>query len=275
MSPCMMTTRLKQAISSVQLFIQRCFMNIENAVSLSTEEAKEWNEWRKQYRVWEANRKVFLYPENWIEPELRDDKSPFFKDLENELLQNDLTMVTAETAFLHYLEKLDEVAQLDIVGMYHEQVSEDKETNTPAVDRLHVFGRSFAIPHVYYYRKLEKFVWSAWEKVDLDIEGDHLIPVVWNRRVYLFWPVLTEKSFDPTETEREANTDPQKYWEIKLSWSEFKNGNWSPKKVSMNSLPPWYAYPALKNNTKGQTFIFDVKIDMNEIYINCLQTLSR
>ena len=28
-------------------------------------------EWRKNYRVWDANRKVFLYPENWIEPELR------------------------------------------------------------------------------------------------------------------------------------------------------------------------------------------------------------
>ena len=30
----------------------------------------EWD-WRKNYRVWDANRKIFLYPENWIEPELR------------------------------------------------------------------------------------------------------------------------------------------------------------------------------------------------------------
>ena len=28
-------------------------------------------EWRQNYRVWEASRKVFLYPENWVEPELR------------------------------------------------------------------------------------------------------------------------------------------------------------------------------------------------------------
>jgi hypothetical protein len=27
--------------------------------------------WRKNYRVWDANRKIFVYPENWIEPELR------------------------------------------------------------------------------------------------------------------------------------------------------------------------------------------------------------
>jgi ATPase family associated with various cellular activities (AAA) len=30
----------------------------------------EWN-WRKNYRMWDANRKIFLYPENWIEPYLR------------------------------------------------------------------------------------------------------------------------------------------------------------------------------------------------------------
>ncbi len=30
----------------------------------------EWK-WRKNYRVWDANRRIFLYPENWIEPELR------------------------------------------------------------------------------------------------------------------------------------------------------------------------------------------------------------
>ena len=44
-----------------------------------------------KYRVWEANRKVFLWPENWIEPELRKDKSQFFKDLEDELLQNEIS----------------------------------------------------------------------------------------------------------------------------------------------------------------------------------------
>ena len=28
--------------------------------------------WNNRYRVWEANRKIFLYPENWIEPDLRE-----------------------------------------------------------------------------------------------------------------------------------------------------------------------------------------------------------
>jgi hypothetical protein len=30
----------------------------------------------KRFRVWEANRKVLLYPENDVEPEPRDDGTP-------------------------------------------------------------------------------------------------------------------------------------------------------------------------------------------------------
>jgi hypothetical protein len=30
-------------------------------------------EWTKRFRIWEADRKVFLEPENWLEPEAKDD----------------------------------------------------------------------------------------------------------------------------------------------------------------------------------------------------------
>src|SRR5713101_5661680 len=29
----------------------------------------QW-EWHERYRVWDANRKIFVYPENWIEPDV-------------------------------------------------------------------------------------------------------------------------------------------------------------------------------------------------------------
>lgn len=220
MSPCMMTSRLIQATAAVQLFVQRVVMNLEPGLFLSAEGAEQWD-WMKNYRVWEANRKIFLYPENWIEPELRDDKTPFFKDLENELLQADITNETAETALMHYLEKLHEVARLQICGQYLDWTGDNRVT-------LHVFARTRDIPHRYYYRRgllevdretlavrlsdsmvshvnasspsLEGAFdanWTAWERVDVDIEGDHLIPVVFNRRVYLFWPIFTAEDEAP------------------------------------------------------------------------------
>ena len=82
-------------------------MNLEPNVLADENEDSGWRQWKwmKNYRVWEANRQIFLYPENWIEPELRDDKTSLFKDLESDLLQDDLTSETAENAFLNYFEK--------------------------------------------------------------------------------------------------------------------------------------------------------------------------
>jgi len=34
----------------------------------------------RRYRLWQANRKVFLSPENYVEPELRDDKTPLLPE---------------------------------------------------------------------------------------------------------------------------------------------------------------------------------------------------
>ena len=70
----------------------------------------------KHYRMWELNRKVFMWPENILDPSLRDNKSPFFKEFEGELLQSDINADSASIALLNYLEKLDKVAQLSICG---------------------------------------------------------------------------------------------------------------------------------------------------------------
>lgn len=226
MCSCQLTSRIKQAIGSVQLYVQRCLIGLEAGVVTSDSLWKRWNSWMKNYRVWEANRKIWLYPENWIEPELRDDKSPFFKDLERELLQSDIDNDAAEQALMRYLEKLHQVGQLEIVGTYED---EDKH--------LHVFGRTFHTPRVYHYRRKDSATatWTAWEKLELDIEGDHLIPVVWNRKLMLIWPVFTLK-----QDEKAAKMPPpgedlessSKHWEIQLAWSEYQYGRWSGKYLS-------------------------------------------
>src|SRR4029079_354586 len=102
----------------VQLFIERALMNLEPRVAAAFVNPAQWT-WMKRYRIWEANRKVFLWPENWLEPELRDDKSPFFKEIESELLQSDFTEDSATTVLLNYLSKLEEVAKLEPCGIHY------------------------------------------------------------------------------------------------------------------------------------------------------------
>ena len=55
--------------------------------------------WRRNYRVWEANRKVFLYPENWAEPKLRSKTAAFgalAAELGRSLYHADLSRVVSK-----------------------------------------------------------------------------------------------------------------------------------------------------------------------------------
>jgi hypothetical protein len=249
MDACMKTSRIRLALSTVQLFIQRCLMNLEPEVSLPASRSKQW-EWMKRYRVWEANRKVFLYPENWLEPELRDNKSQFFTELEGELLKADITDEMAEVALLNYLKKLDEVARLEIVGMYLE---EDEDSINQDHDIIHVFGRTNGNTRQYYYRRYNGS-WSPWEKISVTIEGDYLFPVIWKTRLFVFWLNCIEKSADmPTKTKEPDGYDVDlstrmmadapwknlvKYnVEINMCWAEYFKGKWTSPKSSDLKTP--------------------------------------
>ncbi|MCS6317965.1 MAG: hypothetical protein H8K05_09380, partial [Nitrospira sp.] len=228
--PVVLTSRLKQAIGSVQLFVQRCLMNLEPEVTADESKDIGWRQWpsKKQYRVWEADLKIFLYPENWVEPELRDDKSPFFLELENTLLQSDVTSESAEQAYITYLARLDEVARLEVAGVFHQP----GEGGAP--DEYHVFARTHADPPTYFYRKwVGQARWTPWQRLDLDIPGGQILPLIWNRRLYLFWPIFTRKTTQPSSGgSGPDDVKTESYFEIQLAWSEYRQGRWGPKKTT-------------------------------------------
>ena len=183
MGGCGRTSKVKAAISSLQLYIHRCLVNLEQSksgdinIALSREKIEEW-EWRKNYRVWEANRKVFLYPENWIEPELRDNKTPIFKELEEELLQEKITEASAENAYKKYITQFAEVAKLQIAGNYYHE----------GTDTLYLFGKTPDDPPRYFWRKLiKRWQWTPWKRIDLAINAPHVSAVIPHGKLYLFW----------------------------------------------------------------------------------------
>jgi hypothetical protein len=185
--PVLQTSRIRQAISALQLFVQRCLLNIEPRVHPSAVNRDQWA-WMKRYRVWETNRKIFLFPENWLEPEFRDDKSHLFLALESTLLQSDVTSDVVEDAFLGYLRKLDEIARLEVCGMYW-----DQDVLDPGATTLHVIGRTHGLPRQYFYRRMQHGMWTPWEPMNVDIDGDHIVPVVWRNRLHVFWVTFLEQ----------------------------------------------------------------------------------
>ncbi len=258
MDACLETSRIKQAISSVQLFIHRAMLGLEEKHGIKSNDdvldRDRW-EWMQKYRVWEANRKVFLYPENWIRSELRDDKSPLYKDFESELLQTDISPETAENLVHRYLSKLDEISNLQPVGLFYEK---DKEI-------LHVVSRTRNSPQAYYYRNLDiaNSEWTPWEHVSVDIPtydsetisassdeilkgngtGTFVIPVVYNSQLFLFFPIINRKTKENSSRKKNGNLDgtnvqndlPTNVLQIKLAWSERQKDKWTAKQVSVDS----------------------------------------
>ncbi len=242
MCACQPTSRIVQAHGTVQLFVQRCRMGLEPTSVANVTADGDWEQWTwmRNYRVWEANRKIFLYPENWIEPELRDDKSFFFTEIENQLLQNELSDRAVEDAMIGYLEKLDEIAMLEVVTVYYQT----------DIRTMHVFARTKGgDPPVYYYRRFEKEqYWTPWEKVDLDISGDHLMAFMRNNRLYLAWPLFTEQPNErqsitiPSSTVGTPVPRTEKQLRVQLAISEQAGKKWRPKKISKQGLvTSWYS----------------------------------
>ncbi|MEO8549706.1 MAG: neuraminidase-like domain-containing protein, partial [Kofleriaceae bacterium] len=196
---CARTSRVVSATGSVQLYVQRVLSNVERSAD-GTVDARfsdlakraEWT-WRKHYRVWEANRRVFLYPENYLEPELRDDKTPLFEELEDALLMQEISPQSALDAYTRYLSGFDELTRLSIAGAFYE-----KEAG-----KLHLFGVTQDDAPVYYYRELtgvgattsaaETPTFSAWHKLALQIPVRRVSPVIYAGRLYVFWVETTTR----------------------------------------------------------------------------------
>jgi len=248
--PVVQTTRLRLAISAVQLFIQRCLLNLEPGVPASLIDADRW-EWMKRYRLWEANRKIFLWPENWLEPEFRDDKSHLFDALESTLLAGDVTDDLASEALFAYLRGLEPLARLDVRSVHLEQAAD------PAGNTLHVVARTFAAPYAYFYRTYQYGVWTAWEPVTVPIDGDHLAAAVWQDRLHLFWVTFLEHG-DSTSNDGKSVQDlanqpvdqvrSPRWIDVQLHWAEYHQGTWTQPAsggldtpVSVKVGPEWTA----------------------------------
>jgi hypothetical protein len=249
------TSRLIRATLAVQLFADRCLLGLEREVPLTANaiDPDEWD-WMKHYSVYAGLKKLFVYVENYLDPSLRDDKSPFFLDFESAIKKGDITDENVENAFRDYLYKLNEVSNMEQRGMYY-----DSDTQT-----IYVFARTHAAPYNYYFRtastsslNADAWTWAPWEQVQLDIKsidagnasGVHLMPVLWKKRLFLFWPEFMEQTNNPTNLDKLqtyqglSNTNlndpsniPQKYWEIRLAWSEYTNNKWTPKKLSKETI---------------------------------------
>jgi len=262
--PPVLTSRIRLALSQVQLFVERVIRNLEPAVSAGDFDPARWD-WMKRYRLWQANREVFLWPENWLFPELRDDQSPLFQQVMGSLLQGDITDDAAADAYLDYLSGLEEVAKLEPCGLYYQP------GDASVSQASYVVARTKGAHRKHFFREFTNGVWGPWAQMMIDPEDMPVTPVVWNGRLLCCWLKAVKQTqgsppqFSPTSTSTgtgnntstpttlatltvsdlnssvtastTAATSGSVTAQVVLCWAEYYNGKWQPAKTSDVGLP--------------------------------------
>ena len=279
------TSRIRQAIAAVQQFIQR-LVDLPNSepkdIEVPLAMREQWP-WMKRYRVWEANRKVFLYPENWLEPELRDDQSPIFRETMSELLQGDITEERAAEAMVGYVRKLEEISMLEPCGIH---VDTRETAGDAADDVMHVVARSSGANRKYHYRRREPSGWTPWEPVKLDVEDNPVLPVRWKGRLYLFWLKVIQEAGEATTPSWSSGrldravvgkpADPTHRVKAMLCWSEYARGKWGPTRTSSIeravTLGTTFTAPAGSNPFRREQYRLraELRLDALDVWIDPL-----
>ncbi|HLG55464.1 MAG TPA: neuraminidase-like domain-containing protein [Vicinamibacterales bacterium] len=250
---CLKTTRLLYATAAAQLFVQRLLLNVEPGYSLTPDKRALWD-WMRSYRVWEANRKVFLFPENWLLPELRDDKTEIFRQMEGALTEQEPSPETTRGALLGYLEELGDLAQISVIAMYQDQrMTKDDQGRAVVKHMLYVIGRTPDTPK-YFWRSCTEFgtpqmAWSGWEALELDNANDYLMPFVFDGNLHIAWPIFRKSK----EENKDQQDTAKLLWEVQLGWTRRTNKGWVKRKIGKAQLANVERLP---NKEESDSFAF-------------------
>lgn len=226
---CQSTSRIVEATLAVQLFVFRLQLRLEpSALAFPESAARQWT-WLKSYRVWEAAKKIFLFPENYLEADFRADKTPLFDSFVSTLGSSNTDDEVAHKAFTTYAEGLHAISFLRPAGIVYDDGHED-----PAKNILHVLAHDRSDPPAYFHRERVLGRWSPWEEVPGAMPNRGVLPVVRRGRLALYWP-----SVEPEELRginAPENARPWQSAKIALSWVERTGEGWQAERRSVAKL---------------------------------------
>lgn len=243
-------SRCAQVISAAQTFGERCLLGLEPEVPPDLLDSRRWETLRR-FQLDVSRLRILLDPENYFSQESRHDRTPPFLDAIAELEESDLTPAAIERVIRNYVRKVQEVSDLAVLGCC---VQKDGLGDAATTSVLHVFARSRSGPAYRYFHRtlIDDVRWTPWTELPVDIDppgadgvdrdGVHLLPIVQRGVLHLYWPVFSlATSRPPTEHVDVINDGIEpptaaQHLEIRLAWSVYQDGQWSPKRISRAQL---------------------------------------
>ncbi len=135
---CQMTTRVEQAIETVQgvLFGARYGLLQDATLTVDPFDFDASWQWLGTFDAWQAAMRVFLYPENTLRPTLRDTRSPAFDQLvQGARAAGQLDPESARALASDYSDYFADVTSLGPPALYQSAVPFDGDSAPSAVER--------------------------------------------------------------------------------------------------------------------------------------------
>jgi hypothetical protein len=298
------TSPIVEATQAIQLYFYRYLTNLEPKAIGSGDDSiirpdfkLQW-QWLQNFQVWVANRKVFLYPESYIRPELRTTRTASFKTLQQNLQQGDITNDSVTQAYKQYLDDYTEVSRLIIAGGYVWQ-PDPAQAN---LSELTLFGFTRTDPRNYYFRAANfdddsnaaSAVWDAWQALSIAINSDRVYPVRAFGRTFVFWAEIEKVTPDNQQTatlktSTSGNTQTvsgqaQVQYQVKVMYSFLDlSGQWTAPQTldtgALESLP--IQTPRLRvsdvtdaNNQESITVDFTYNLDVTPVTATAYATVQ-
>ncbi|RON02004.1 hypothetical protein BK659_26205 [Pseudomonas brassicacearum] len=238
------TSRLAEAIACLQQYIGAIYSGMEpgHTKEFSKEELVAWHQRYCNISDWAGYQMLTDYPENYINPTLRLNKSDAFKELENNLGQASLSDAAVQMALLEHLKQFEEVCNLDLISAYID--STDGSLGIKGEDfknaDYYFIGRQRVQPFGYFWRKahvelntkceyLNPAAWTEWKPIGIPAAATVLAirPVFFAGRLTV---VFVEGQQAPDRTEKDGNGNEiviKGTWQVeaKLSYLAL-NGIW-------------------------------------------------
>ncbi|HFD6780765.1 TPA: neuraminidase-like domain-containing protein [Pseudomonas aeruginosa] len=189
------TSRIAEAIASVQLYVYRTLNGQETDADTAVATRQffvDWDAYNARYSTWAGVSQLVYYPENYVDPTMRLGQTQMMDDMLQDISQSNLNTDTVDVAFKSYLTQFEEVANLSVVSGYHDNINFD-------------FGLTYFIGKSpdndsYYWRTVDQNLftiegkypanaWSEWGKIETAITPflNMARPVIFNSRLNVAW----------------------------------------------------------------------------------------
>lgn len=223
------TSPIAEAISSVQLYINRCIEGYEGELTTQSKShfapgkfLHNWDAYNKRYATWAGKERLKYYAGSYIDPSLRYNKTELFRRLEQSINQGRITEESIKNALQNYLNEYEILTNLEYISV---NKGEDESI-------LFFVGRTKTMPYEYFWRRLKlkkdaenklvPAIWSEWKKITANIGealNDHVVPSWHNNRLHIRWISIETKQNGVEEFIEQ---------EYLNEWIMRNSGDWTP-----------------------------------------------